>query len=64
MKNRALLLCLKNHIEYSEEYAQLIGVSLDEANAILKEKTVLSEETIKRNCELFHVSKEYFLCLI
>ncbi len=64
MKNRALLLCLKNNIEFIEEYAFRIGVSMDTARGILDETIIIPDDIVKRNCELFGVSKEYFLCLI
>ncbi len=63
MKNRALLLCMKNNIETAEEYAMKIGVSLDTALKILNEEIVIDQETLKRNCELFEVSESYFLCI-
>ncbi len=63
MKNRALLLCMKNNIETAEEYAMKIGVSLDTALKILHEEIVIDQETLKRNCELFKVSESYFLCI-
>lgn len=64
MKNRALLLCLKNNIQTAEEYALSIGTSIDVAEGILKEQIVIPEELITRSCELFGVKKEYFLCEI
>lgn len=64
MKNRALLLCLKYKIEYVEEYAQKIGISIDDARAIFEERLVMDEEVIQKNCDLFNVSRAYFLCLI
>ncbi len=64
MKNRALLLCLKNGIETAEEYAMKIGTSFDIAMKILKEEAVtIPHEVVMRNCEIFQVSQEYFLCL-
>ncbi len=64
MKNRALLLCLKNGIDTAEEYALKIGTSLKVAMEILKEEAVtIPHEVIMRNCEIFKVSQEYFLCL-
>lgn len=64
MKNRALLLCLKHGIETAEEYAMKIGTSFDTALKILKEEAVtISHEVVMRNCEIFQVSQEYFLCI-
>ncbi len=63
MKNRALLLCMKHNIETAEEYALKIGVSVDTALKILHEEIVIGNDIVKRNCELFNVSKEYFLCI-
>lgn len=64
MKNRALLLCLKNNIQTAEQYALSIGTSIDVAEGILKEQIVIPEELITRSCDLFNVKKEYFLCEI
>ncbi|MCM1556800.1 MAG: hypothetical protein NC087_04620 [Anaeroplasma bactoclasticum] len=64
MKNRALLLCLKNGIETAEEYALKIGTSTKVALEILKEEAVtIPHEVVLRNCEIFNVTQEYFLCL-
>ncbi|UKI50434.1 MAG: hypothetical protein L6U99_03085 [Clostridium sp.] len=41
-----------------------IGVSMDTARGILNESIIIPDDIVKRNCELFGVSKEYFLCLI
>lgn len=64
MKNRAMLLCLKNHIETVEEYALKIGVSVSRADAILKEQVVLTDDEITANCFAFNVSRDYFLAII
>lgn len=64
MKNRAKLLCLKHNILYVEDYAEKIGVSTEMAKLILEEKVVIPQEVILRNCEVFNVSVEYFLCLV
>lgn len=63
MKNRALLLCMRNNIETAEEYALKIGVSLDTALKILHEEIVIENDILKRNCDLFNVSENYFLCI-
>lgn len=63
MKNRALLLCMRNNIETAEEYALKIGVSLDIALKILHEEIVIENDILKRNCDLFNVSENYFLCI-
>ncbi len=63
MKNRALLLCMKNNIETAEEYAMKIGVSVETALKILNEEIVIDQDILKRNCELFKVSESYFLCI-
>lgn len=63
MKNRSLLLCLKNGIETVEEYAMSIGVSIDHALGILKETDNIEHNIVMRNCELFKVTPDYFLCL-
>lgn len=64
MKNRALLLCLKNDIMTVEDYARTLGVSVSRADLILKEKAILTTDEIKENCKLFNVSADYFLCLV
>ena len=64
MKNRAMLLCIKHEIETVEEYALKIGVSTARAEAIIKEKAVLTQEEIDANCRLFNVSPDYFLALV
>lgn len=63
MKNRALLLCLRDKIATAEEYALKIGVSLDIALKILHEETIIPDDIVARNCEIFNVSKSYFLCV-
>lgn len=62
MKNRALLLCIKNNIETVEEYALKIGVSKEKAFDILHEKAFIEADVLKRNCEIFKCSESYFLC--
>lgn len=64
MKNRAMLLCIKHDIQTIEEYALRIGVSPSRAEAIIKEKAVLTQEEIEANCRLFNVSADYFLALV
>lgn len=64
MKNRAMLLCIKHDIKTIEEYALRIGVSQDRAEAIIKEKVILTPEEIEANCRLFNVSADYFLALV
>jgi len=64
MKNRAMLLCIKNNIATIEEYARKTGVSPSRAESILKEEVVLTQDEIKANCSLFGVSADYFLALI
>lgn len=64
MKNRAMLLCIKHNIETIEEYALRIGVSTSRAEAIIKEKAILTQEEIEANCRLFNVSADYFLALV
>jgi plasmid maintenance system antidote protein VapI len=64
MKNRAMLLCIKHNIETVEEYALRIGVSTSRAEAIIKEKAILTQEEIETNCRLFNVSADYFLALV
>ena len=63
MKNRALLLALKNGIETVEQYALKMGVSPKRADLILKQEAILTDDEIKRNCEVFGVTANYFLCL-
>ena len=64
MKNRAMLLCIKHEIKDTEEYALKIGVSPSRAEAIIKEKAILTQEEIDANCRLFNVSADYFLALV
>ena len=64
MKNRAMLLCIKHNIETVEEYALKIVVSTSRADAIIKEKAILTQEEIEANCRLFNVSADYFLALV
>ncbi len=64
MKNRAMLLCIKNNIETIEEYARKIGVSPSRAESILKENAVLTQDEIDTNCKLFNVGRDYFLALV
>lgn len=61
MKNRASILCLLNDIKTADEYAYRIGVSVDEAIAILRKKAILTEEVITRNCKVFNCTRAYFL---
>jgi hypothetical protein len=63
MKNRAMLLCLKNGIMTAEEYALKVGISIDEAVEIFYERATIKPEVIRRSCEIFNVSESYFLCL-
>lgn len=63
MKNRALLLCMRDKIETAEEYALKIGVSLETALKILHEEIAIPADVVKRNCEIFNVSESYFLCI-
>ncbi len=64
MKNRALLLCLKNGVTTAEEYALKVGITTDMALAILNEEAVtIDPNVVKRSCEIFKVTPEYFLCL-
>lgn len=63
MKNRAMLLCLKHGIMTAEEYALKVGITVNEALDIFYERIIIPEDAIKRSCELFNVSKEYFLCI-
>ena len=64
MKNRAMILCIKNNIATIEEYAKKIGVSPTRAAQILNEEVVLNQDEIKANCDLFNCSADYFLALI
>lgn len=64
MKNRAMLLCIKNEIQTIEEYARKIGVSKARAESILKEEVILTQNEINANCSLFEVSSDYFLALV
>ena len=63
MRNRALLLCMRDKIETTQEYALKIGVSLDTALKILHEEVVIPDDIVARNCEIFNVSKNHFLCV-
>lgn len=54
---------MRNNIETAEEYALKIGVSLDTALKILHEEIVIENDILKRNCDLFNVSENYFLCI-
>lgn len=64
MKNRALLLCLKNGVTTAEEYALKVGITTDMALAILNEEAVtIDPNVVKRTCEIFKVTPEYFLCI-
>lgn len=64
MKNRALLLCLKNGVTTAEEYALKVGITTDMALAILNEEAVtIDPNVVKRSCEIFKVTPEYFLCI-
>lgn len=63
MKNRAMLLCLKNGIMTAEEYALKVGITVEMAIDIFYERIVIPEDVIKRSCEIFNVSKSYFLCI-
>lgn len=63
MKNRALLLLLKNKFTSIDQYASLLGCSVEIAEAIVKEKLdVIPLELVDRSCEIFGVSPKYFLC--
>lgn len=64
MKNRAMLLCIRDNIKTVEEYARKTGVSIARAAAILKEEVVLTQEEISANCRLFNCSADYFLALV
>lgn len=59
-----MLLCIKHNIETVEEYALRIGVSPSRAEAIIKEKAILTQEEIEANCRLFNVSADYFMALV
>ena len=59
-----MLLCIKHDIETIEEYARKIGVSPERAEAIIKEKAILTPEEIDANCRLFNVTADYFLALV
>lgn len=59
-----MLLCIKHNIETIEEYALRIGASFERAEAIIKEKAILTQEEIEANCRLFNVRAEYFLALV
>lgn len=62
MKNRALLLLLKNKMDLTT-YAKLLGCSEDLAESIIKEKiNPIPLEIIIRSCDIFNVSMDYFLC--
>lgn len=63
MKNRAMLLCLKNGIMTAEEYALKVGITVEMAIDIFYERIVIPADVIKRSCEIFNVSKSYFLCI-
>lgn len=63
MKNRAMLLCLKNGIMTAEEYALKVGITVDDAVEIFYERKIIPTEVIIRSCELFNVSESYFLCI-
>ena len=63
MKNRTLLLCMRDKIEIAEEYALKIGVSLETALKILYEEIAIPADVVKHNCEIFNVSESYFLCI-
>lgn len=62
MKNRALLLCLKNNINIYD-YASYIGATLDEAQAIWNENGNINPIYIDKSCELFKCRASYFLAL-
>lgn len=59
-----MLLCMKYKIDTVDEYALKIGVSKNRALAILNQQVVLTDDEIKRNCEIFNCSSAYFLCLV
>ena len=63
MKNRAMLLCLKHGIMTAEEYALKVGIAVNDAIDIFHERIVIPEQVIQRSCEIFNVSKSYFLCI-
>lgn len=64
MENRSLLLCMKHGIETAEEYALKIGTTIETALSILNETCdMIDHKILMRNCEIFNVSREYFLCL-
>ena len=51
-----------NHMT-AEEYALKVGITVDDAIDIFHERIVIPEQVIQRSCEIFNVSKSYFLCI-
>lgn len=47
----------------AEEYALKVGITVDDAIDIFHERIVIPEQVIQRSCEIFNVSKSYFLCI-
>lgn len=65
MKNRALLLLLKNGYKTIKDYADLIRTDELTALAIIQEKLdPIPMELIERSCDAFKVSMDYFLCYV
>lgn len=66
MKNRSLELCLVNHIATINEFADKVGIELEQAAALINKdnNVIIKEETIDKCLKYFNVDYNYFVCLV
>ena len=66
MKNRSLELCMVNHINTINEFANKVGIDLEQAAALINKdnSVIIKEETIAKCLGYFDVSYNYFCCLV
>jgi hypothetical protein len=66
MQNRSLELCMVNHINTINEFANKVGIDLDQAVALINkdDSVIIKEETISKCLSYFNCSYNYFVCLV
>ena len=62
MKNRALFLALSNDIFSKQDFADRVGIEMDQVDSLFYEKNDITPDTIKAVALYFNVSVNYVLC--
>ena len=66
MNNRALELCLVNNINTTKEFAEKVGLDIEQASALINkdDSVIIKPETIDKLLKYFNISYNYFVCLV